>query len=223
MQADIIWTLIAFFLTILVLSYALGDNPLFRIATYLFIGVSAGYIAVLIIYQVLLTKLVSPILYAPIEQKLLTLIPLLLSALLIFKLFPRVSRLGNVPMALLVGVGAAVAIGGAISGTLFGQIEGAINSFDLSQNSGDGFAQIAGGTVLLLGSVSSLAYFHFGVRNQSESNTSRPRLIEIIARIGQVFITITLGALFAGVLSAGLTALIERIDSILKFFQSFFL
>lgn len=36
-------------------------------------------------------------------------------------------------------------------------------------------------------------------------------LIQILGRIGQVFIAITLGALFAGVLSAALAALIERL------------
>ena len=50
---DYIWTLVGFFLTLLVFSYLFGDNPLFRIVTYLFIGVSAGYTAAIILYYVL--------------------------------------------------------------------------------------------------------------------------------------------------------------------------
>ncbi len=118
MPSETIWTLAAFFLTVLVLSYVLGDNPLFRIATYLFVGVSAGYIAVLIIYQVLVAKLFNPFIAGSLQQKLLIVIPFVLGLLLIFKLFPRLAAVGNVSMGFLVGVGAAVAIGGAITGTL---------------------------------------------------------------------------------------------------------
>ena len=58
MAPDLLWTLIAFFLTILVLSYVLGDNGLFRFIMMVFVGISAGYAAVLIYYQVLLPRLI---------------------------------------------------------------------------------------------------------------------------------------------------------------------
>jgi hypothetical protein len=41
-----------------------------------------------------------------------------------------------------------------------------------------------------------------------------------MAKIGQVFIAITLGALFAGVYATAITALIERLDFIMQFLQS---
>lgn len=222
MPSETIWTLAAFFLTVLVLSYVLGDNPLFRIATYLFVGVSAGYIAVLIIYQVLVAKLFNPFIAGSLQQKLLIVIPFVLGLLLIFKLFPRLAAVGNVSMGFLVGVGAAVAIGGAITGTLFGQIQGAINPFDLSTAPGSAIGQLAGGIFLLGGTITSLAYFHFGARSRTEPTSARPGVIEILAKIGQIFIAITLGSLFAGVLAAAITALIERLDFIIKFFQSLF-
>lgn len=222
MSTDIIWSLVAFFLTLLVLSYALGDNPLFQIAAYLFVGVSAGYVAVLIIYQVLLARLVMPILSAPLEQKLLSIIPLALGALLIFKLFPRTAPLGNISMAFLVGVGAAVAIGGAFTGTLFGQVRGAISPFDLTVSKEDLLPRLAGGVILLFGSITSLAYFHFGARRQDTESVRQPGIVTLFAKIGQVFIAITLGALFAGVMAAALTALIERLDFIIQFIQSLF-
>jgi hypothetical protein len=217
MPADIIWTLAAFFLTLLVLSYALGDNPLFQIASYLFVGVTAGYIAVLIIYQVFWAKLALPILTAPMEQKLITLVPLALGFLLIFKLFPRAAALGNIPMAFLVGVGAAVAIGGAFTGTLFGQIQGAISPFDLPDDAGSALAQLAGGVILLFGSMTSLAYFHFEAHRPGQVNLRQPKVVGLFAKFGQVFIAITLGALFAGVMAAALTALIERLHFVLDF------
>lgn len=213
MAPDLLWTLIAFFLTILVLSYVLGDNALFRFVMMVFVGISAGYAAVLIVYQVLLPRLISPLLTLPTPEKTAYIIPAVLGILLLFKLSPRLSALGNPSMALLTGVGAAVAIGGAVTGTLFGQINGAILPFDLAgMQGGNWAAQLLGGIVLLGGTICSLAYFHFGARTKDGDNTgSQPGLIQILSRIGQVFIAITLGALFAGVLSAALAALIERL------------
>jgi hypothetical protein len=44
-------------------------------------------------------------------------------------------------------------------------------------------------------------------------------VVEFLAQVGRVFIAITLGALFAGVFSAALAALIERMDSIIQVFE----
>ena len=96
---DIIWALVGFVVTLLVFSYILGDNPLFRVAAYIFVGVSAAYAALLVIYQVLLPRLVQPLF----QGSYLLIIPLLLGVLLIAKLFPRFSTVGSFSMAYLVG------------------------------------------------------------------------------------------------------------------------
>ena len=45
--------------------------------------------------------------------------------------------------------------------------------------------------------------------------------IEFLAWFGRIFIAITLGAVFAGVYSAAMTALIERISSLINFIGKF--
>ncbi len=45
LSPELISGLIAFLLTVFVLSYLINDNFLFRAATYIFVGVSAGYVA----------------------------------------------------------------------------------------------------------------------------------------------------------------------------------
>lgn len=224
MPSEFFWTLIAFFLTILVLSYVLGDNALFRLVMMIFVGVSAGYAVVSIYYQILLPRLITPLLAGPVINNLGLLIPLVLCVLLVLKLIPRLSILGNPSMALLTGVGTAVAVTGTVSGTLFGQIKGAVSPFDLAgvQSTGTAFAQILGGVILLGGTITSLAYFHFGARKkEGEGSGTQPVLIQLAGRIGQVFIAITLGALFAGALSSALAALIERLDFILTIIKAF--
>ena len=224
MLPEFIWTLAAFVLTLFVLSYVLGDNELFRLAIMIFVGVSAGYAAVVIVYQVLLPRLIFPLLTAPFSANIWLFIPAVLGILLLFKLSNKLSILGTPAMALLTGVGAAVAIGGAVTGTLFGQIDGTIATFDISgfASASSAGVQILGGVVLLAGTVTSLAYFHFGAqKSEHRTSTARPFLIQILARIRQVFIAITLGALFAGVLAASLTALIERLDFLLDVIKPF--
>ena len=55
--AGIVGTWVAAFLTLMVLSYLFGNNPFFRLAQYLFIGVAAGYAVVLAWNQVLWPRL----------------------------------------------------------------------------------------------------------------------------------------------------------------------
>ena len=47
-----------------------------------------------------------------------------------------------------------------------------------------------------------------------EQAPSRPLFVETLAQVGQLFLAVTLGSLFAGVFSAAITALIERLDFI---------
>jgi hypothetical protein len=214
MKTDLIWMVVSFVLTICVFSYLFGDNPLFRFVTGLLIGVSAGYLAIVIIYQVVLARLVVPIM----QGSFLALVPLFLSGLLLTKLSPKLSKLGNLPMAYLVGVGAAVAIGGALLGTLFSQVKGAINTFTpvTSAVSADQkWMLILEGGFTFLGTIASLVYFNFTAKKKENEAPKRSFAVKIFASIGQFFIAVTLGAVFAGVMTAAITALIERSDFII--------
>ena len=83
--------------------------------------------------------------------------------------------------------------------------------------------KLAEGIFILLGTVTTLAYFQFSVR-QSEAKAGRRGLfMRIVSAVGEVFLAITFGALFAGVLSSALAAMVNRIQSIVDFFTSFFL
>ena len=213
---DLIWIIISFILTILVFSYFLGDHAAFRFVMALFIGVSAGYFAVVLVFQVILSRLIVPI--AAGSQ--LSLVPFVMSGLLLTKLSPRFSRFGNIPMAYLVGAGAAIAIGGSVLGTLFGQMKGALNQFTPITGSSFFVAYIEG-AFFLLGTLATLAYFHFQAKTMSKSGGTRTIIVTIFAWIGRLFIAITLGAVFAGVLTAAATALIERSDFLLQTIKVF--
>ena len=220
---DLLGGFVGLLLTLLVFSYLLGDNVLFRVTIHIFIGVAAGFSAVVVFYNVILPRLILPLLSGSQGERLLLLIPLVLSIMLLAKVSPRMARWGNVSMAYLVGVGAAVAIGGALMGTLFPQVGATINLFDLQigQESGSSiFFQFVNGSIILVGVLVTMAYFHFGISSGSDQPSQRPAWIEWMAQVGKVFIAIAFGVLFAGVYSAALMALAERLYFIVEFVKT---
>ncbi|MHB8777372.1 MAG: hypothetical protein ACYC6R_06375 [Anaerolineales bacterium] len=221
---DHITGVISFLFTILVLSYLIGDNPLFRIAVYIFVGVSSGYIAAVVWWQVIVPRLIYPLAYGSVPEKAITAIPLLGAVMILMKISPRLAGLARIAMAFLVGAGAAVIIAGALSGTLIPQISATINAFDMNAASARNIGMVEvifNGAFILAGTVFTLIYFHFGARPKADGPLSRLGLIEISAWIGRIFIGITLGTIFAGVYAAALTALIERISSLINFLGNF--
>jgi hypothetical protein len=214
---DLLGALLGFGLTLVVFSYVLGDNFLFRVAIHAFIGVAAGFAVVSIFYNVLLPQLFEPLISGDSLERLLALIPLILGLFLLARFSQRFAVLSSPVLAFLVGVGAAAAVGGAVIGTLFPQVGASVNTFDLlavPAGSSDYLARLVGkfgnASIMLVGTLATLIYFHFGVRSTHTLVTKRPPWIEAIAWVGQVFIALTLGTIFAGVYAAALAALIER-------------
>ena len=56
----VVWGVIGFLLTVMVLSYLVKDSLFFRLAAYLLIGLTAGYLVVLLVNRVLLPHLIWP-------------------------------------------------------------------------------------------------------------------------------------------------------------------
>ena len=223
MSIDLLSAIFGLIFTLMVFSYLLDDNPLFRVAVYIFIGVSSGYAATVVCYQVLVPKLLDPLRTGDPNQLLLTIIPLFLGISLLAKLAPRISWIGNFAMAVLVGVGAATALGGAVLGTLIPQVQAAMNAFDFrsAATTSDAFLGLLNGTVMLVGTVFTLGYFHFSAERAADGTPRRNRIFEWIAWVGRIFIAITLGVLFAGVYMSALTAMIERLSFVINFFRQF--
>lgn len=221
--ADIILGLISCILTIMVLSYLVGDNPLFRVAVFIFVGVSAGYVGAVALYQVILPKVIMPLVNDP-RANLALLMPILLSLLLLAKIFPRISWLGSASMAFMVGVSAAVAIAGALIGTIVPQFIAAIAPFGLEDSTGVGsmIENLAEGAIMLLGTVTTLAYFHFGVKTSASGTGSTNPVMRVLGLIGQFFIAVTFGVLFTGAYAAAVSALIARMYFIWTYILSFF-
>jgi hypothetical protein len=230
---DFFGSLMAASLTVMILSYLISDNPLFRLATHVFIGVAAGYAGTIAWHNVLKPNLVDPLLAGGLESFLAGTVfsgnqgPLIvggwiLSLLLILKLWPVTARWGTLPMALLVGVGAAVVVGGAITGTLVPQTLGAVDTLApsaVTPRTGEtGAERVINVAFLLVGTVSTLSYFHFTARKTPTGEGARWPFAAVLALVGRFFIAVTFGAMYAGVVAAAVIAFAERVQFLFDLF-----
>jgi len=212
---------IGFILTLCIFSYAFGDNILFRLALYLFVGVSTGFVAATVFTSIIWPQLLRPIAFGSTDERLLVLVPLFLSLLLFSKAFPRFASIGSPVMAFLVGVGAATILGGATLGTLFPQVQATLNAFDpqlVAGSSGDWSVILFNNVLILLGLLLTLASFQFGTR--AIKNPTLSAFWKPVFTIGRIVIAITFGVIYAGVIMASLSALVERFKFLINIILS---
>ncbi len=217
-MADLIGGVIAFVVTVVVLSYLFfGTHALFRLVVYVFVGVTAGYVGAVAWYSVLWPQVIYPLAFG--RGSLWLALPLALAVLIFARLSRRWGRAANLSLAFLVGVGAATAVGGAVLGTLLPQTWATINAAHWREVS-DPTARwevLFNGLVILLGTVSTLAYFHFGAGDQKAGVPRQSKVLRLLSGMGQAFIAVAFGVFFAGVFMAALTALVDRITFLWQF------
>ena len=219
---DQIGIIVGAILTLFILSYLLGDNFLFRFATHVLVGAGAAYITLTVFVDVLWQRVVLPFitlrstLDPTLQMKVDVLIAglgLLLSLLLLSKFLPRWAFIGNIPVGYLVGVGAAVALGGALFGTIGAQVYATAlppKDIAISPTSNLGLNVILN-IIVVVGTLTALLSFGF-------YRAARRGILSGVNSIGRWFVLIALGATFALVYVASVTVLIDRVQAIVNAF-----
>jgi len=212
-------TIVAAILTFMVWSYILGDNPAFRIAEHLLVGTAAGYVAIVVWFQV-----IGPALHDMVLQPSpTTVLPFVLCALLAARRWPFMRPWAAVSLAFLVGVGSSLAIGGALFGTLWSQV---LATASLSLNPADfGESQMFltsnsfwQNLAILIGTIGTFCYFAFRIRPGGPLRDLRAAFIRFWGGVGLWMIMMTLGALFANAAMSRFTLLIDRVQWLLQVF-----
>lgn len=121
---DLLGFWLGIFLTFCILSFLYKDNPIYKFAEHLFIGVSIGYVVTKQYYDTLRPKLIDNLA----EGELWYLIGLVLAVLLLLKLFKRFSHLGRYSISFVVGFYAGLQINGVAQADLGKQLEKAMES-----------------------------------------------------------------------------------------------
>lgn len=199
---------IATVLSLLVLSRAVADNPLYRFAQYLLVGVALGYVAAILVNQ----TLVPPIRAAASGQaRPETLATLAVSGVLLLLLMTRfgrqrVSYLANLPLAVLFGIGAALALVGAVRGTIVPQL---FDTIALRRLLPLDLASALGTFALIAALVVTLVSFTYTQRSDQPSSLGRS-----VRQLGRTLVLVTFGVFLAQAVTTYVTALVVQLQQI---------
>lgn len=188
-------------LTLMVFSYLLGDNFLYRIAIHVLIGAAAAYILLTAVENVIIPWVNVMILAQPVQltRAGVGLLPFMVGILLFFKSSTRFIRLGNLGLMIVLGIGTGLALWGAISGTLFPLSLETIRDFT-PQN-------VINGLIALVGTLTVLVYFtYIGVR-RSSGEVEQILPVRAAGLVGRGFLMVTLGATYGLLIISALTVL----------------
>lgn len=218
-------TVISFILTLMVFSYLLGDIPLvrnlYRIAVYIFVGMTAAFTVIVTYEGVILPYLqdiqdptTSWTLLGNTGDIIIFFTALIFGLLLLLKPINRLSWLTNSVFAVVIVVGAAVAVIGALSGTLFPLVLSTTNVPDTATSDPVTVLNVG---VIFIGTVTSLMYFQYQASRDIDGQIQQGAIVRRLRWIGKVFIVTTLGAIYATAMLTSLTILTERIGFLLRF------
>lgn len=207
------WTWIAAFLTLAIFSFLYRDNPLYKFAEHLFVGLSAGYTAAVYyhnnIYPNILAHLQTGIVALKDQGRFLPgewlyIIPFFLGLLYITIVIPRASWLVRWPFAFVLGAGSGFAIPRGIQAGILEQLKG---TFILPLTEYTNMMGIINAIIIFVGVVAVLSYFFFSRPHRGALGTS--------SRIGIIFLMVGFGASFGYTVMARISLLIGRFQFLL--------
>jgi hypothetical protein len=224
-RAEVIGTIIAAGLTLIMYSFLYRDNPLFKIAENLYVGVTLGYGAILTWRQSLRPEVYDPLFNAPtwaaLQNSLLhRAVPITLGLLLLTRLSRKRGWLSRYSYALMIGWGAGVGIPLVTHSYVFKQLGAAISPLQAAATGGAAAPAafspawwlhtafpVVGAVVILVGTVAVLFYFFFSVEHKSVGKA--------VSRVGIWFLMLSFGASFGYTVMGRLSLLIGRVRFLL--------
>ena len=188
-----IGTTVAAILTLAIYSFLYKDNPFYKVAEHLLLGVSVGYFLVTTIVTTLVPKLFIPV-FA--DGELSYIIPGLLGGLMFFRFSKKLSPYSRIPLSLIIGVGAGVAIPAYMQAQLIAQLKTTMLPLDNISN-----------IVIIAAVISVLMYFYFSREHKGLTGAG--------AKAGMYFLMVFFGSTFGYTVMARVSLLIGRMQFLL--------
>jgi hypothetical protein len=185
-------------LTLCILSFLYRDNPFYKLAEHIFVGISAGYYIALAYKETLKPNLFDALLQ---QHQWIRLGALALSILMFTRFVTRISWLSRWPLAFVVGMYAGINVVSYGSGDLVIQLQATMVDFI-----GTGWTQISN-LLLVVGLASSLLYFYFSREHRGA--------LGAVSRIGVWFLMVSFGASFGYTVMSRVSLAIGRANSLL--------
>ena len=197
-----IGTIIAGLLTLAILSFLYRDNPIYKMAESLLIGVSIGYTLVVTWTFTLMDTLFIPLFG---DRQWLLVIPLMLGVLMLGRFHSSTARLSRIPIAMMIGSGAGVAIPAMLWARTMVQTSATISPLVTES----GLPDLAA-IVVLTGVICTLCYFYFSREHRGALGGA--------AKLGTWFLMIFFGTTFGYTVMSRMSTFIGRMEFLLTDF-----
>lgn len=195
MSNDIfVW--VAAFLTIAIYSFLYKDNPLYKAAEHLFVGVSVGYSIVIIYFNSIKPNLLVPLFE---KGELWLIFPGFMGCLIFSRFLPKYDWLSRYTIAFVLGTLTGISVPVTIQANLFVQLQGTMlpmtGNFDY-----EGIMNM----LIVVGVFCVMIYFFF--------STEHKGVIKAVSKVGILFIMVGFGASFGYTVMARISLLIGRLE-----------
>jgi len=153
---------IAALLTLFIFSFLYKDNPFYKFAEHLFVGVSAGYFVVQQFWQVIVPNLIDPVMDPAKPHRWTYFVAVLLCLMLFTRLFAKASWLSRFAIAVIIGVYAGAKTTGFAQAEVVAQVQATMLPLWDSANIVGSINNI----VLVIGVVCTLVFFFFSTEHK---------------------------------------------------------
>ncbi|MDZ4805580.1 MAG: hypothetical protein SGI90_12035 [Candidatus Eisenbacteria bacterium] len=211
-----VWIWVSALLTLAIYSYLYRDNPVYKFAEYLFVGLAAGYYFTIYYRNTLIPNLIDPILAGPKDLNYFWyIVPIGLSILLLSRFVPSISWLSRWPIGFMVGAFAGLAIIGNAQGDLISQVQAnllplvdpdSVTGFNNASGIGGkllGILWMFGNILLIVGLITTLIFFFFSLEHKGPVGAT--------AKVGVYFLMLSFGASFGFTVMSRISLLLERL------------
>lgn len=198
------WIWISALLSLAVFSFLYKDNPFYRFAEHLFIGVANGYAVTFYYHNILVPTLFDPLFR---QGKLLYIIPFIIGILYFTRFIPRISWLVRIPIGITIGYYVGASIPATTQAFIIKQIQGTVLTSTNFQAWNAGSWGIVWSVIVFIGVLCSLSYFYFSKEHKG--------VLGVSSRIGILFVMIGFGAAFGYTVMARISLLIGRLQFLL--------
>ena len=196
-----IW--VAALLTLAMYSFLYKDNPFYKLAEHIYVGVSTGYLVVVMINDALMRDIYEP-LFVNAKKEYIVIAPALLGFMMFTRLLKKWSWLSRISIAFIVGVAMGISIPNQVQTYLLKHTEATIIPL---WSSGGGFFTGLNEFLILIGVISVLIYFFFSVKHSGP--------IKPVSRTGIVFLMLFFGSAFGYTVMGRVSLLIGRMRFLL--------
>lgn len=211
---------VAAFFTLAIFSFLYRDNPFYRIAEAMLVGVSAAYWMVVGFWDVLVPNLLGKIWPALVQswampglsgpeaaRNLWYIAPLLLGIMLLWRLSPKGAWIARWPLAFVIGTTAGLRMIGFLHGDFLAQIRSSIVPLVVITTSAFDPWQSLRNLIVVSAVLCSLVYFFFSFEHTG--------VVGKAARVGMWVLMITFGASFGYTVMGRIALLAIRIEFLL--------